>query len=429
MTQSVPHRRTVPIGSPEAVEIVRLSALVGERLQGRFDEINVTMNRAIEESIDDLDEPEMTDMLHASVEGNIAMILQILRNDIPLDHLQPPTTATEYAIRLAQRGVPAAALRRAYHFGSDDLLAQMFEEVRELDIAPDERLRLLHHLAGWTHSYVDWITRAVLVAYDDEHRQIAERSATIASSLVRGVLAGGGAVPPDFTQHTGYGLRQHHVALIAWMHGANVGVDQTPTLQSLSAEMAEALGMRSMLFSAVDRATAWVWLGHEEGHPPDLAGVSGLLSTVPDVRLAVGRSAGGVEGFRRSHAEASRARSVASIARTDRQFFAHADRGVAVASMLVHDLPRLSEWVSDVLGDLAAPTEGAKRMRETLRVFLQEQGNFQASADRLMLHRNSVRYRVQRAIAARGRPLDCDRLDVELALEVSDLLGRTVLRA
>lgn len=417
----------MPIGSSEAAEIARLSAVVAERLQRRFDEINATMNQAIEESIEDLDEPEMTDMLHASVQGNIAMILQILRNDIPLDHLQPPTAAIEYAIRLAQRGVPAAALRRAYHFGSDDLLAQMFEEVRDLDVGPDGRLRLLHHLAGWTHSYVDWITGAVLVSYDDEQRQIAERSATIAASLVRGVLDG--AAAPDFTEHTGYALRQHHVAIIMWLHGANVGVDQTPTLQALANDLAQALGVTSTLFSAVDRARAWVWLGHEASNEPDLTEVSRVLATVPDARLAIGRSAAGVEGFRRSHGEAARARDVASIARTDRQVFAHDDRAVAVTSMLVHDLPRLSGWVHDVLGELAASTVAAARLRETLQVFLQEQGNHQASADRLMLHRNSVRYRVQRAIEARGRPIEPDRLDVELALEVADLLGSTVLRA
>lgn len=429
MTEHVPHRRTVPPGSSEAAEIARLTAIVGERLQRRYDEVNATMNAAIEEAIPDLGDPELTDMLHASVEGNIATIVHMLRNDIPLDRVQPITAATEYAIRLAQRGIPASSLRRAYHFGSDDLLAQMFEEVRRIDVDPDTRLRLLHHLAGWTHSYVDWITRIVLATYDEERRQVEERSASIAASRVRDVLEGVPGADLGFTERTGYGLDQHHVAGVAWIASANPAVDHTDRLRSLVDELARALRSTAPLFTAVDRSTAWVWFGRgTEGRGLDPTAARAVLSEHDDARLALGQAGRGIEGFRRSHLQAGAAREVAVVSRTGRQVSAHGDRAVAVVAMLLHDVKGLTDWVADVLGPLAADNDSTARLRETLLTFLASGGNYQVTAEQLMLHRNTVKYRVGRAIELRGRGLEEDRLHVELALEVVRLLGDVVLR-
>ena len=429
MSDHVPHRRTVSPGSPEAAEITRLTAVVGERLQRRYDELNATMNDAIEQAIVDLGDPELSDMLHASVEGNIATILHMLRNDIPIERVQPITAATEYAVRLAQRGVPGTSLRRAYHFGSDDLLAQMFEEVRQIDVDPDTRLRLLHHLAGWMHSYVDWITRIVLAAYEDERRQVEERSASIAASLVRGVLDGAPGASQGFSERTGYRLEQHHVAAVMWVAAANPGVDHTDGLKSLADELARATGSTGPLFTAVDRSTAWVWFGRGAG-AVDVAPATAhaALAGHQGARVALGRVGRGVAGFRASHHQAGAARAVASVSRTGRPTIAHGDRAVAVVSMLLGDMDALGSWVGEVLGQLASNTDAAARLRETLLTFLAAGGSYQATAEQLMLHRNTVKYRVGRAVELRGRDLADDRLDVELALEVVRLLGDVVLR-
>ena len=51
------------------------------------------------------------------------------------------------------------------------------------------------------------------------------------------------------------------------------------------------------------------------------------------------------------------------------------------------------------------------------------------TAERLVLHRNTVQYRVRKAEEAVGRPIHDHRSDVELALRVCQVLGSTVLRA
>jgi DNA-binding PucR family transcriptional regulator len=83
--------------------------------------------------------------------------------------------------------------------------------------------------------------------------------------------------------------------------------------------------------------------------------------------------------------------------------------------------------VADVLGGLAVDDAHHARLRGTLRVFLACGSSYTTAAERLTLHKNSVRYRVDRALQARGRPLADDRLDVEMALLACRWLGSGVL--
>jgi DNA-binding PucR family transcriptional regulator len=84
--------------------------------------------------------------------------------------------------------------------------------------------------------------------------------------------------------------------------------------------------------------------------------------------------------------------------------------------------------VAAVLGDLASDNENDARLRETLRVFLGCGCSYKVAAEDLNLHSNSVKYRVGRAIARRGREIGSDRLDVELALLACHWYGSAVLQ-
>ena len=85
-------------------------------------------------------------------------------------------------------------------------------------------------------------------------------------------------------------------------------------------------------------------------------------------------------------------------------------------------------WVVETLGSLADDDGQHAMLRDTLRVFLQESGSFVAAAERLTLHKNTVRYRIGKAEESLGRPLGEDRLQIELALLAAQWLGPAVLR-
>jgi len=80
-----------------------------------------------------------------------------------------------------------------------------------------------------------------------------------------------------------------------------------------------------------------------------------------------------------------------------------------------------------VLGRLAADTDSDARLRETFRVFLNAGASYTLAAEQLTLHFNTVKYRVGRALARRGRPITDDRFDVELALLLCHWYGDVML--
>jgi DNA-binding PucR family transcriptional regulator len=138
--------------------------------------------------------------------------------------------------------------------------------------------------------------------------------------------------------------------------------------------------------------------------------------------------AGGVEGFRRSHREASDARGVAIVSeRRGPTVIAASDPGLSVVARLGGDVADTREWVVTVLGDLATDDENDARLRETLRVFLASGSSYKVAAEELNMHFNSVKYRVGRAFARRGREIGSDRLEVELALLACHWYGTAVL--
>jgi DNA-binding PucR family transcriptional regulator len=144
--------------------------------------------------------------------------------------------------------------------------------------------------------------------------------------------------------------------------------------------------------------------------------------------MAIGNPLSGIDGFRRSHQQALAARAVVIVAGARQaRMIAASDPGIGVAARFSSDLKATRAWVGEVLGPLASATDVDERLRETLRVFLGTGSSFKAAADELHLHSNSVKYRVQRAIERRSKPITDDRLDVEVALLLCHWFDTAVL--
>jgi DNA-binding PucR family transcriptional regulator len=96
--------------------------------------------------------------------------------------------------------------------------------------------------------------------------------------------------------------------------------------------------------------------------------------------------------------------------------------------MMLGSSELLRAWVLSTLGSLATDDEHHARLRDTLLVFLQSGGSYKTTAERLILHKNTVQYRVRKAEESLGRRVGDDRHDVELALQASHWLGSSVLQ-
>jgi DNA-binding PucR family transcriptional regulator len=96
--------------------------------------------------------------------------------------------------------------------------------------------------------------------------------------------------------------------------------------------------------------------------------------------------------------------------------------------MMLGSADLLRAWVLSTLAGLADDDEHHARLRETLLAFLQSGGSYKTTAERLMLHKNTVQYRIRKAEESLGRPVGENRHDVELALQASHWLGLSVLQ-
>ena len=416
------------------VDVSHYVAETASRLNGRLAQVASQLRRSLEDAIPELRaDASVAELLGASVEGNVATILHALRYDMSVQRVEAPTAALEYARRLAQRGVPLNALIRAYRLGQRRMNELVFNEVRALDIEPSIGFAVIEVIAATLFEYIDWISQQVVVVYEDERERWLENQNSIRALRVREVLAGNKVVDVDAaTEAIRYPLRWHHLAVVAWYPDVGAEGNELTRLQRFVRDLGDAADAGAApLFVAADRMSGWGWLPFR----------TSLVDAVDKVRqftaghrgspsVGIGTIASGVDGFRRSHRQAQAAHDVA-VARGEDEHavIAASDPGLAVAALLSSDVDAARVWVAEVLGDLAADNENDARLRHTLRVFLRRRCSYKLAAEELNLHANSVKYRVGRAIARRGRPIDDDRLDVELALLVCHWYGDAVISA
>ena len=419
-------------GLESDVDVSRYVAQTAERMHDRLAAVSSFIRDSLEEEIPELrGDARLIDLLGASVEGNVDTLLHALRYDIAVERVEAPTAALEYARRLAQHGVPVHALVRAYRLGQRRMNELVFGEVRAIDIAPAARLAVLEAITAIFFEYIDWISQQVVEVYEDERERWLENQNTVRGVRVREILAGKKAVDVDAAATSiRYPLRWHHVAVVMWYPDLGAEGDELARLQRFLRELAQAAdAAMAPLFVAADRTTGWGWLPYRSVAADAVAKIQQFATKRPaSPSVAIGTMGAGVDGFRRSYREAEAARSVAVAGgRPEPTVVAATDQGLSAAALLGGDVGEAREWVRTVLGDLSADNENDARLRETLRVFLRCGSSYKQAAEKLDLHFNSVKYRVGRAVARRGRPIAGDRLEIELALLMCQWYGPAVL--
>ena len=411
----------------KAAELTEHTHVIARRL--RDDEVAATasVTGEILERIEGLGEDAvLTEMLDASVHGNVTTIIHVLANDISISRLQPTTAAVEYARRLAQRDVPSNSLVRAYHVGQSVLLRDVYAKVDELSLSTTDSMQVVRHISDTVYEYIDWITKYVFEAYEDERRRWMGVESNVLTSAIHALLDSPAGDPSHLERDSGYRLDQRHAAMVVWSTDEDCSVrDLDRTARTLAGRL-RAEG--DPLITAIDRRTVWVWvpLGRRQDRTIDIGGVESALDPDHPITVAVGFPGDGVSGFRRSHQQAKAAFNVATSTAVDddrrqrSRVVGYGDRGVGLVALLARDLDSTRQWVRDVLGPLAAPGETSAVLRETLDVYFETGDSHLRAAERLNVHRNTVKYRVTKALAeAPGS----DHLDIATALVVCKLLG------
>lgn len=409
----------------------RLVVETAKRLSEREEEISGAINERLAKLDGMAPDPQMYEWMAASTSANVATVFHLLRHGLSIEQVDLPGPVVHYIRRLAQRNIRANVLIRAYHLGQDYLKEYFFDEVGRLDANADVKLRIVRRMTDAVFSLVDSTTLQVLDIHEAESRRWSTTAGHLASAVVHGILAGQ-QVPDDFERKTGYRVDQYHIGLICWIEADDPEGTSLPELEEVASELAKPISHGRPLLSVVDMSTAWLWVPRGRNSRPlvseDAAQIlRGMPARLPRCRASVGLPGSGEAGFRRTHQQAAAARALLSDGVEDRQVLGYGDAGVAVVAMLSHDMEELSLWVRETLGGLAVDSEANVDLRETLLEFLNTGCSFAATAERLVLHRNTVRYRIERAAEVRGRSLEHDRADLATALQCTRLLGSRVL--
>jgi DNA-binding PucR family transcriptional regulator len=225
----------------------------------------------------------------------------------------------------------------------------------------------------------------------------------------------------------GYRLRATHLGVVAWLSGDGDTAKCMAELERLVTAAARRLKASGRpLFVPRDEALAWIWLSLAQDARINRESLEAAFhDRVRSVRVAVGEPAAGLDGFRRTHRQALQTQNLALIATPGCRITAFAE--VGALALICSDRDTARSWVLATLNDLAIDDEPHARLRETLQLYLTT-GSYTVTAERMLLHKNTVQYRVGKAEHALGAPIGERRADVELALRACHHLGRTVLR-
>jgi PucR C-terminal helix-turn-helix domain/GGDEF-like domain len=366
-------------------------------------------------------------LLASSVHSNVDTCLQIMQHQIDLSAVQAPAAALEYARRRAQRGTPLTALLRAYRLGhtcfSDWLLRELARQADDAAMITAATLCMSKIVAG----YVDQTSEEIVAAYTRERENWLRNRSAARAARIRDLLSGR-RINMSATEATlGYRLRQYHVGLVCWAGEATAAADSITLLEHAVSRVAtQAACPGDPAFLPRDECSAWAWLplGIRDTFVAPTAITAGADT---GIHFAFGSAARGAAGFRLTHQQAIAAQAVA-LASGPPTPQAVAFSEVAPVAMMLGSADLLRAWVLTTLAGLAADDEHHARLRDTLLVFLQTGGSYKATAERLMLHKNTIQYRVRKAEESLGRPIGENRHDVELALRASHWLRSSVLQ-
>ncbi|WP_067898917.1 PucR family transcriptional regulator [Nocardia vaccinii] len=435
--------------SAQTAVVVRqwIADFVAETLRTEtLDQVVDRLDAAIIGQLPELADRDMRHDLAASTRAHAMVMLGGLTQD-RMDYPVPPE-AHAFARTVARRGHDLRLLLRVYYLGQEAVLDYLTETLENRHPPPDiERsvlLRLFERSSLWVSSSVEALTGT----YMQERERGLRAALNQRTEIVRALLAGADPDVDATSARLGYRLSGRHIACVLWtdehqpriappgsgilMPGVEVAwlvgdADPAPAdpgdtetfgiLDRVVARLAAALGGGALTVPS-GASALWAWIGVDSD-----VGLDRLPDVVePPVRLAVGGPAAHITGFRESHREAMAARQVAERAVSDLGRILRYPE-VEVAYLVGADEAAMRALIDRELGALARPGVNAARLRETLHAYLRCRRSPDATAKELGVHRNTVRYRLQRITELLGRPIEERGLHLELALDCAAVYG------
>lgn len=365
-------------------------------------------------------DPVLTAELHASTRSQFRAFLTLLDHEQQEVHLPPQ--ARDLALSIARRNLGLGVLLKVYRVAQSSVWEYFTDVADEVGEGGPDRADVLVYLWDRAGSWINAAVEQLIAVYDAEreaalHGVLARRTDTI-HALLRG-----DDIPVDAaTTDLAHPLRGFQTALVLWTEDAPDDSLTTSATSAIAATVAAAVGAPRPLTAPAGRHDLWAWLS-TTAEPEAQAlrtAVDAALERASGhrIRVAFGSPAAGVDGFRASHREAVNAqRCVVGSGRND-AVTCYAD--VELVSLVSGNEDAARALVDRELGGLAADDPALDRVRLTVRRYLQLGGNVDAAASELIVHKNTVRYRLAQAESLIGHSLNERRTELDLALRYHD---------
>ncbi|HEY6798061.1 MAG TPA: helix-turn-helix domain-containing protein [Kineosporiaceae bacterium] len=299
-------------------------------------------------------------------------------------------------------------------------------------LVPAESPGLIDRHTALTHQYLAKISRI--------YNGMGAASGSTPSSqmdrteLLLSIVAGRQVDEGMAGEYLGVRFDEHHAAAVLTSTPGR-GVSSIDLVR-FSLTFSRAVGGHRPLVALNGAAEVWMWTRWAD--QPVTGKVTRLSSTLPvppGFRMVLGPVGPGVRGFRRSMLVAQAAQRALGSAAPKHWLSRYED--VPAVRLLTSEEEQANWWAEEVLGDLARDDGYHSELRETLRLYLVMGRSRAQVATAVHVHRNTIAYRVEKALSLLGRPIEDDDFHVRLALEIARIsdakateeVGAAALRA
>jgi hypothetical protein len=393
------HRQIDALGTAAAETFARLT----DELEGRLAELTEAVLARQRELLPGwvgsvFSEPEASDSVAASLRAELASFrLGALPENCP--------EVDAHAAQIAARISDLKLLLGGYRVTQIVLWQAWFERVEDSSLGAELRSELLQFGSEFFFLYTNLLSDYVADLYQRELEQLTRSGDQRRLHAVRSLLEG----EPLLGSQLDVELDRHHLGVIAW------GADAEPAARSL----AEKLGRPLFVIGPINDSW-WGWISGQRPLTPLEERAIAAFSPAGDAHLALGLEAYGEAGFRATHRQALRARSVCP--KPERPIVQYAD--VAVEALISDNQADAHAFVAHELRGIDEDSPASQRIRETISAYFAAGHNAASAAAALGIHQQTVANRLRAAEERLRHPIGARRVELETALRLRGLLDR-----
>ncbi|MDC8992733.1 PucR family transcriptional regulator [Mycobacterium marinum] len=308
---------------------------------------------------------------------------------------------------LVRLGLDALALD-VYRVGQNVAWQRWTDIVFGLTTDPQELRELLDVPFRSAAAFIDTTLAGIAAQMELEHHELSRNICAERRRIVELLLNGAPISRDSAESRLGYPLDRSHTAAIIWSDrsdGDHRDLDRAVDAFCIAVGCASSLAIMSAA------TTRWVWVRDVDVF--DCSQIRQVMRELPHVRIAIGTTEPGVDGFRRSHRDALTAARMLIRLRSPQQVAFFGD--VEMIALLTENPDGADEFIKNTLGDFE---EASPALQHTLLTFISQQCNASRAARLLYTHRNTLMHRLETAQRLLPKPLEDTTVRVAVALEV-----------